>query len=160
MLCGSVKPHRTAPHRKKKPHREKPIILDRKGSLVGSLMWPWEVSGQFLALLGCSALWQIMICRPLAIPQVLILIFSNSSALMLSCIFFKFVNSQPQIPIDQILNIGGVPYCAPGPFIVPATYYMAANMYSNVGNVPTPVRTVRIASTPPSHHGHRAVSPS
>ena len=30
----------------------------RGGSLVGGLMWPWRVFGQFLVLLMCSAFWQ------------------------------------------------------------------------------------------------------
>ena len=59
-------------------------------SLVGSLMWPWEVFGQLLILLGCSAFWQILICRPPCTSRFLILISSSNSAQMLS---LKFLNS-------------------------------------------------------------------
>ena len=37
-------------------------ILERKGSLVGSLM-PWG-SEQLLLYLGCSAMWQILLADP------------------------------------------------------------------------------------------------
>ena len=52
-------------------------ILERKGSLVGSLIWPWVVYGQSLTFLGCSAMSKILICRFLVIPQVLITIFPS-----------------------------------------------------------------------------------
>ena len=80
---------------KKKCYLEKTSVLRsslaRKGSLVGSLMWPWGVSGQFRILLGCNAIRQILICRSLAISQVLIFISSTGWAQMLSC---KFLTSQ------------------------------------------------------------------
>ena len=50
-------------------HNWPEVHLGRQGSLLGSPMWPWGVSGQFLTLLGCNAMWQILICRSLAIPQ-------------------------------------------------------------------------------------------
>ena len=36
----------------------------RGSSLVGCLMWPWGAFGQLLMILGCSAFWQILSCRP------------------------------------------------------------------------------------------------
>ena len=154
--------NRTAPHRKKKPHREKSIILERKGSWVGSLMWPWEVSGQFLALLGCSALWQIMICRSLAVPQVLILTSSTSSAQMLSCIFLNFVNSQPQIPIDQVLDIDRWPVHSARNILYGCQYLFKCWKCSNAreDGVNRQHLTSESQHQSPSHHVHRAVSPS
>ena len=80
-------------------------ILDRKGSLVWSLIWPWGVSSQFLILLGCSAMWQILISRSLVIPHVLILIPTSSSAQMLSFRLLTFAKSQPQFFYYHILHV-------------------------------------------------------
>ena len=54
----------------------------------------WGVS---YILRGCSARWNILICRFLVFPQVLALISASSSAQMLSCTLLYFEKSQPQI---------------------------------------------------------------
>ena len=41
-------------------------ILERKGSLVGILVWRWGVSGRFLILMGCSTIfWAAVQCAEL-----------------------------------------------------------------------------------------------
>ena len=57
----------------------------------------WRVFGQFLIFQGCSALQQILICRPPCTSQFLILISSSSSAQMLTCKFLTSSKSQSEI---------------------------------------------------------------
>ena len=82
----------------------------RKGSLVGSQMWPWGASGQFLILRYCSAYWQFLICRTPCASWFLILISSATSARILSPKFLKLAKTQPHILNYQILDVCRVLY--------------------------------------------------
>ena len=80
-------------------------------SLVGRLMWPWGVFGEFLIILGDSAYWKILIClRPRCISRFQIPISSSNWAQVLSCNLLNSVKSPIEIYKDDVLNTCRVLY--------------------------------------------------
>ena len=72
------------------------IFWGEKGSLVGSLMWPWGVFGQFHILFWAGVHFGRLLSPWTS--RFLVLVSSSSSAQMLSTLkFFSFSKTQPKI---------------------------------------------------------------